>query len=344
MRNLYSKLNIDPSASADEIRSAINSCSNASLRADASKILLNPERREAYDSLNSVLIDIGYLRAELGLSHTDNWQGEEASEYTQTPKNRRPLYKDFVAKIRKANLQVKIEGFVSSFRKFIKGLGYSAIVIALLIGIVSFLEELDKQPSSNNKKTEYTETRSSKYGSSEQANAKEGQEGPSDSHSTSQKQKDQSAQVPVKKRAVTKPDNVKSALRQPPLPLPESKKTRLHTSKQAIAPFRIETSEGVHYFIKLENSSSGQDVMDIFVRGGDNVEIEVPLGRFIVKYATGSHWYGYKYYFGPETNYSKADKVFHFKQEGNYVSGYTLVLYPVIDGNLRTESINPDQF
>ena len=84
--------------------------------------------------------------------------------------------------------------------------------------------------------------------------------------------------------------------------------------------------------------------MDVFVRGGSTVEVEVPLGTYRLKYAAGQNWYGLPHLFGPETSYSKADTPFRFYIEGQRISGYTVTLYSVRDGNLRTSPLNPGDF
>jgi hypothetical protein len=54
--------------------------------------------------------------------------------------------------------------------------------------------------------------------------------------------------------------------------------------------------------------------MTVFVRGGETVETRAPLGKFIVKYASGDTWYGYDHLFGPDTTYTKADETFIFSR------------------------------
>ena len=68
------------------------------------------------------------------------------------------------------------------------------------------------------------------------------------------------------------------------------------------------------------------------------------LGTYEVRYPSGDKWYGYEYLFGPETSYSKADKTFTFRVEGNQVSGFTITLYKATDGNLHTSPIEPTDF
>ena len=86
----------------------------------------------------------------------------------------------------------------------------------------------------------------------------------------------------------------------------------------------------------------------MYVRGGTTVEVEVPLGSYAIRYATGPIWYGYDYLFGPETAYAEADETFVFKREttldGWSINGFTVILYPVIDGNLSTTRLQASEF
>lgn len=128
------------------------------------------------------------------------------------------------------------------------------------------------------------------------------------------------------------------------LPLPNSGTIRRHTNAGGVAPLQIHTRSGTNFLVKLENSDWRIEVLDVFVRGGETVDISVPLGNYIVKYASGNSWYGYKNYFGPDTVYSKADSTLHFTSDGNQYSGYTITLYRVVDGNLSTSQISASQF
>jgi len=139
------------------------------------------------------------------------------------------------------------------------------------------------------------------------------------------------------------PEQRTSAPLPPALAPPNSGTTRKNATAAGVAPFEIKTTASSNYLIKLENIS-GVKVMDIFVRGGDTIEVLVPLGSYIVKYAVGNTWYGYEHYFGPETNYNRADSILHFRQEGNQISGYTITLYTVPSGNLSTTRIDASQF
>jgi hypothetical protein len=130
----------------------------------------------------------------------------------------------------------------------------------------------------------------------------------------------------------------------PPQAIPPSGTIRTSTTAERIAPFEIKAAQGSHYLLKLVDAYTYSPVMTVFVRSGTTVEVEVPLGTYEVRYASGETWYGYEYLFGPETSYSKADKTFTFEVVGNQVSGFTITLYKVPHGNLHTSAIRATQF
>jgi hypothetical protein len=126
--------------------------------------------------------------------------------------------------------------------------------------------------------------------------------------------------------------------------LPYSGAVRTWAAGERVAPFEIKAAQGSNYLLKLVDAYSYAPVMTVFVRSGTTVEVEVPLGTYQVRYASGETWYGYEYLFGPETSYSKADKTFTFEVIGNQVSGFTITLYKVAHGNLHTSAIRPTDF
>jgi len=155
MRDLYSRLNIHPTASLEKIKASIAKCSNASVKADAEEVLLHEGRRQTYNRLNTLLTDIGSLRSSLGLSHADNWQGEEASEYASLSAARYSKLEEFAEKIQQLNRRTKITGFASSIKKFAQFALDSfrfAIIIFLIVGVGWAI--YDSQNQSNPKHSE----------------------------------------------------------------------------------------------------------------------------------------------------------------------------------------------
>lgn len=130
----------------------------------------------------------------------------------------------------------------------------------------------------------------------------------------------------------------------PEVTRPYSGTVQTFTSASRIAPLTIQTQSGIDYLLKLEDAYTGNQVLSVFISGGRTESIDVPLGNFRIKYATGRNWYGYKYLFGPDTGYNKANTTFEFKNTGYQITGYTLTLYSVSNGNLSTSRIGAEAF
>ena len=114
--------------------------------------------------------------------------------------------------------------------------------------------------------------------------------------------------------------------------------------KKAIAPLEIESQAGADYYVKVVNAGNNVDTLAIYIRGGETVEVDVPLGNYEIRYASGHNWYGVDDMFGSETSFNKANELFPFVQTDYQISGYTITLYQVVDGNLQTISIDKSQF
>lgn len=114
--------------------------------------------------------------------------------------------------------------------------------------------------------------------------------------------------------------------------------------KASVVPFEIKTSSGSSYFVKLVNAATGANELEIFVEGGRDLSTMVPQGHYYLKYASGRSWYGYENYFGDETTYSKASSRFNFRLDEETASGYSITLYKVKNGNMRSSQITKAEF
>lgn len=139
-------------------------------------------------------------------------------------------------------------------------------------------------------------------------------------------------------------DVTKNTYTPPEHSLPYNGEIRNYSYSEKIAPLNIKTSYGVNYLVKLKGVYNKEPIMTVFIIGGNEITINVPLGSFEITYASGNKWYGYDYLFGNETSYSKADEIFNFRNIGYEISGYTITLYRVSNGNLNTQNINQSQF
>lgn len=130
----------------------------------------------------------------------------------------------------------------------------------------------------------------------------------------------------------------------PPLPLPNNGIIIPYFEK-GVAPLKLSTRHiNQHHYIKLVNLLDDKDILTAFVRGATTLEIEVPLGRYELRYTVGETWFGENFLFGPNTIFGKANKIFEFKQHGDKVSGYSVELFLQPYGNLRTQEISAFDF
>lgn len=126
--------------------------------------------------------------------------------------------------------------------------------------------------------------------------------------------------------------------------LPENGSVKYFTKARRVAPLQIFTRSNANYYLKLEDIYSGKTTLTVFIRGGQSVNLKVPLGSYYMKYASGEKWYGDEILFGPYTSYSKAIEVFNFELQGNQYIGYTVELYLQSNGNLNIDEITANEF
>ena len=112
----------------------------------------------------------------------------------------------------------------------------------------------------------------------------------------------------------------------------------------AVGPLEIVTRGENNYLVKLRDYYTGNEVMSFYVRGGETANVEVPVGTYELSYACGPTWYGIEHLFGEETRCAKADDIFSFEIDGEYVTGWTVELYLQADGNLSTEYMDIADF
>lgn len=129
--------------------------------------------------------------------------------------------------------------------------------------------------------------------------------------------------------------------------LPKSGVIKNYTRREAVAPFKIITSnysDDENYYIKLVDSRTDRVAETIFVRSGDTVEVKVPVGSYKIRYATGRKWYGEEDLFGHDTSYAKSNELLVFSYSGYYVSGMSLTLYKTRNGNFATNPMKAEDF
>lgn len=116
------------------------------------------------------------------------------------------------------------------------------------------------------------------------------------------------------------------------------------TGDEPIAPFEIITRTGDSHFVKLVDLDTGQDAMAILVRGGEPLEVDVPLGNYKMKWCSGETWFGEADRFGPDESCSTSNDIFNFRINGDYAEGNSVTLYTVSAGNMDTRRLDPSDF
>lgn len=98
------------------------------------------------------------------------------------------------------------------------------------------------------------------------------------------------------------------------------------------------------FYVKVRLAYTNTPLLTFFVRGGKEATVHVPLGTHEIFYASGTEWYGTDLLFGPDTSYFRADQLFKFYEEDDYVNGWTVTLGKQYDGNLDIDQISADEF
>jgi len=127
------------------------------------------------------------------------------------------------------------------------------------------------------------------------------------------------------------------------LALPDSGQIQIFTNRELLAPLGIVGSLNKNAFFKFYDAKENL-VFTLFVRKNSSVNLKVPLGEYIVKYATGEEWYGFDKLFGFSTDTYEFTKKLLFYREGNILTGHTLELNGVINGNLPKKNITKSSF
>ena len=129
-----------------------------------------------------------------------------------------------------------------------------------------------------------------------------------------------------------------------PQPIPNNNTVIIsnYSSASILAPLEISTGNN-YYYVQIVDLN-GNIIKSIFIHPHSTIETDIPLGQYKLNYACGDTWYGKDKLFGPNGGYNKADETFHFYYSNGEVNGYSVTLYSVTNGNLKTSSMNYEDF
>lgn len=106
------------------------------------------------------------------------------------------------------------------------------------------------------------------------------------------------------------------------------------------ASLKIKTSGDGGHVVKLYDLDDQCTGLVYYIPPGATCEIDVPVGRYELRYASGTRWFGNLELFGCTGSYAKANDIFEFPRGG----GYEITLYAVRNGNLGTRTISEEDF
>ena len=124
------------------------------------------------------------------------------------------------------------------------------------------------------------------------------------------------------------------------LPMPNEAYFIQEPQYRCASTLKINTSKDASYVIKVVDPYNNEVIEVFFLPAGVSLEVDIPIGRFEIRYTCGTKWYGEKEMFGADASYARADRYFDFSEE----LGHELTLYRVRDGNLSTSKMRKEDF
>jgi hypothetical protein len=98
--------------------------------------------------------------------------------------------------------------------------------------------------------------------------------------------------------------------------------------------------KSMHLFVKLEKAKSGKLVASMFIRAGDSFEMSLPPGKYKIKIARGTTWFGESTAFGADGIYSAIRSTYQIKP----FTRHRIQLEPSPNGTLQADNLKLDQF
>ena len=128
-----------------------------------------------------------------------------------------------------------------------------------------------------------------------------------------------------------------------------------------LCPFTIIAGSSTNYYIYLEyqyapaTSSTTRKIKSsatipfesdvaFYLKGGQQVKINIPVGVYKLYYATGNKFYGTELLFGDNTRFYASDELLSFYTDSQYYNGHTITLKTIANGNFDTDPIPENQF
>jgi hypothetical protein len=114
--------------------------------------------------------------------------------------------------------------------------------------------------------------------------------------------------------------------------------------KERVVPLQVRAGTGSNYFVRLVNVADERDVINVLVRGGTTLRVDMPLGTYRLRFASGSTWYGEKLLFGQATSYWTAEQTVTFRKDRNVPGLVAIDLAAQKGGPMKTAPLEPNRF
>jgi hypothetical protein len=340
MNDLYRRIGL-PAETDDraviERAIAVTAGSDARSARAARHVLLDRDRKSVYDRTRAAVMQVGKLRANLGLSRAPNWLVSDCSDFDTTPSSTVSQLQALRAPRRQppaSNQNLSVGGGIGLF------IGAVVLCSCIIWGLLDI-------GSSRGRSTGSLPSRSqSTYVPPATSTANNRPLPPVETRA-------EKVRKLVTKRLeraglvsdATTVDNAVQKLIQGQADLvPATGVLTRNFYGQGVAPLEIKTRAGSNYYVKVVDWSTKAEIMTAFVRGGSPFETTVPVGSYEIKYAAGQSWYGPILDFGDGGSYARCDDRFDFSLTSDGYNGYTIELILQKHGNLQTDPISADDF
>ena len=124
-------------------------------------------------------------------------------------------------------------------------------------------------------------------------------------------------------------------------PQPKSGVYGIFSQRARLATLTIKTPPDANYMVKLDDAYTREPVMSLYVPAGTTQDVEVPIGQYVLKSASGERWCGDNELFGTSTSTSIAIETFSFASADVH---WTVELIRQKSGNLRQRAIPRSEF
>lgn len=310
----------------EKIRNRLAGVDDPNLSQAVRTILLHPGRKEVYDRNHRTVQLIGKLRSQLDLNDAPNWRETNAADFTRVSNSPEYSWKDWKKEQKHTDGSRHSYSTLKSVWSTASGVLLSPFTFVTWVFQKAGCLGLNLLLAGSIVAWVWLSA-----GIGNDRNADEGAQPEPPSVENS------SPNLGIEPKP-------QSSFSEPAKSLPSTGTWWDYTSDRRIAPLRITVSEGNHYFVEVEEASTGRTALAIFIRSGETINLEVPTGLYRLKYAVGDTWYGRQHHFGPATRFFEAEETFRFSIVGQRVRGHRVELIVQPGGNLSTKSIPKDEF